>query len=163
SVPFIVEVEAAPLRVDVRLRRPGGQGRIEEARLMERRRRILIADIDDELLTKLTNFFEEKGYETTTAWGGREALRELSDGGFDVVLLSDYLPGVESAELWRAVRGLPGRPAVALMQAVRPGPEIPRTYFEEGGICVLRKRSATEIAESLHACLSTGNEFALGA
>ncbi len=129
---------------------------------MEKRRRILIADIDDELLTKLTNFFEDKGYETTTAWGGREALEQLDTGRFDVVLLSDYLPDVASTELWRAVRELPGRPAVALMQAAQPGSEIPRTYFEEGGICILRKRSATEIAESLHECLSTGNEFALG-
>ncbi len=128
---------------------------------MEKRRRILIADIDDELLTKLTNFFESKGYETTTAWGGREALDELGEGQFDVVLLSDYLPGVESAELWRAVRGLPGKPAVALMQPARPGPEIQKTYFKEGGICVLRKRSATEIASSLHECLNSGNEFAL--
>ncbi len=37
---------------------------------MEQKKHILIADIDGDLLTRLAIFFEDKGYDTTTAWGG---------------------------------------------------------------------------------------------
>jgi DNA-binding response OmpR family regulator len=57
---------------------------------MEQKKHILIADIDGDLLTRLAIFFEDKGYDTTTAWGGREALEQLYSGKFEVVLLSDY-------------------------------------------------------------------------
>ncbi|MGH9358011.1 MAG: hypothetical protein ACRD1O_02415 [Terriglobia bacterium] len=65
--------------------------------------RILIADIDSDLLTRLEVLFEDKGYYTTTAWGGQEAIQQLQFRPFDLVLLSDYLTDVSSEQLWRAL------------------------------------------------------------
>ena len=128
---------------------------------MEKKKHILIADIDGDLLTRLASFFEDKGYETTTAWGGREALEQLYSGKFEVVLLSDYLPDVASAQIWHAIGKLPGKPAIALMQGAQPGPEIAQKYLTLGGHCILRKESPGLIVESLHKCLSSGNEYSL--
>jgi len=128
---------------------------------MEKEKRILIADVDDDLLTRLAVLFKEKGYETTTAWGGREALEQLSSGDFDIILLSDYLPDVASAELWRAIRHLTRKPAIALMQGAEPGAEITQDYLDQGGQCILRRESPDLVVESLHKCLNTGNEYSL--
>ena len=128
---------------------------------MGKKKHILIADIDGDLLTRLAIFFEDKGYETTTAWGGREALEQLYSGKFEFVLLSDYLPGVASAQIWHAIGQLPGRPAVALMQGAQPGPEIAQEYLTLGGHCILRKESPHLIVESVHKCLSSENEYSL--
>ena len=128
---------------------------------MGQKKHILIADIDGDLLTRLAIFFEDKGYDTTTAWGGREALEQLYSGKFEVVLLSDYLPDVASAQIWHAIGHLPGKPAIALMQGAQSGPEIAQKYLTLGGHCILRKESPDLIAESLHKCLSSGNEYSL--
>jgi len=128
---------------------------------MEKKKHILIADIDGDLLTRLAIFFEDKGYETTTAWGGREALEQLYSGKFEVVLLSDYLPDVASAQIWHAIGHLPGKPAIALMQGTQPGPEITQKYLTLGGHCILRKESPDLIVESLQKCLSSGNKYSL--
>jgi DNA-binding NtrC family response regulator len=136
-------------------------GTVREECIMEKKKHILIADIDGGLLTRLAIFFEDKGYETTTAWGGREALEQLYTGKFEVVLLSDYLPDVASAQIWHAIGHLPGKPAIALMQGAQPGPEIAQKYLTLGGHCILRKESPGLIVESLHKCLSSGNEYSL--
>jgi CheY-like chemotaxis protein len=128
---------------------------------MEQSKRILIADIDEDLLTRLTAAFENKGYDTTAAWGGREVLEQLRFGKFDAILLSDYLPDVESAEIWRVIRYQPGKPAIALMQGSQPGTEIAQDYLAAGGHCILRRESPALIVESLHECLSSGNAYSL--
>ncbi len=128
---------------------------------MEQKKRILIADMDEVLLTRLTTAFENKGYDTTAAWGGREATEQLRLGKFDAVLLSDYLPDVASAEIWRSIRHQPGRPAIALMQGAQPGPEMAQDYLAAGGHCILKREYPALIVESLHECLSSGNEYSL--
>jgi CheY-like chemotaxis protein len=128
---------------------------------MKQKKPILIADIDGDLLTRLAIFFEDKGYDTTTAWGGREALEQLYSGNFEVVLLSDYLPDVAGAQIWHAIGHLPGKPAIALMPGPQSGPEIAQKYLTLGGHCILRKESPDLIVEALHNCLSSGNEYSL--
>src|SRR5439155_15555861 len=58
----------------------------------EQRHRVLVVDDDESVLTLLNQLLEEAGYETTTAWGGREAIEILRQSVFDLVLLDDYLP-----------------------------------------------------------------------
>ncbi|MDE3181766.1 MAG: hypothetical protein KGM47_19135, partial [Acidobacteriota bacterium] len=99
--------------------------------------------------------FEDKGYHTTTAWGGQEAIRRLQSGPFDLVLLSDYLPDVNSEELWRALAHLRVRPSVAILETAHPVKEIANHYQRLGGRCILDKALPYKIVEAVHQCLSS--------
>jgi len=124
-------------------------------------KRILIADIDGDFLTRLEVLFEDKGYRTTTAWGGRELLRALQSQQFDLILLSDYLPDIEPDELWRSLRRVAGSTSVALLETGDPAGEMARGYFRVGGHCVLSKASPHKVVEMVHGCLSAGESSQL--
>ena len=62
-------------------------------------KRILIGDTDDDLVPRLAFFFEDKGYETTTAWNGQEILAQLRSRQFDVILLRDYFADANCEEI----------------------------------------------------------------
>ncbi|MGH9440219.1 MAG: response regulator, partial [Terriglobia bacterium] len=124
-------------------------------------KRILIADIDSDLLTRLEVLFEDKGYYTTTAWGGREMLRELQSKQFDLILLSDYLPDIESEELWRSLRRLAGSAFVALLETSDPVEKMAGHYLRAGGRCVLLKASPYKIVEAVCGCLGSGESHQL--
>lgn len=60
---------------------------------------ILIIEDDDETLIKLEGVLEAAGHRTTTAWCARQAVSLLRKKQFDVILLDDYLGGID----WRQV------------------------------------------------------------
>jgi CheY-like chemotaxis protein len=60
----------------------------------ESKRRILWADDEIELLRPHIKFLEQKGYAVTPVPNGEDALAELSQGRFDVVLLDEMMPGL---------------------------------------------------------------------
>lgn len=124
-------------------------------------KQILIADIDDDFLTRTEVLFEDKGYHTTTAWGGQEAIRQLQSGLFDLVLLSDYLPDVSGEELWRALARLPVRPSVAILGTAQPVKDIANHYQRLGGRCILDKALPYKIVEAVHQCLSSEERYPL--
>ncbi|MGH9431196.1 MAG: response regulator [Terriglobia bacterium] len=123
--------------------------------------RILIVDIDADFLTRLEVLFEDKGYHTTTTWGGQEAIQHLQSSPFDLVLLSDYLPDVSSEQLWRALERLPVCPSVAILETAKPVKEIANQYQRLGGRCVLSKASPYKIVEVVCGCLSSGESHQL--
>lgn len=128
---------------------------------MEKLKRILIADIDGDLLTRLEVLFEDRGYQTTTAWGGQEAIKQLESRQFDLVLLSDYLPDVNHEEMWRALERLPVCPSVAILRTTQPVKETADHYQRLGGRCALSKASPYKIVESVHQCLTSGESYPL--
>lgn len=133
----------------------------ERSKALEKLKRILIADIDGDLLTRLEVLFEDRGYPTTTAWGGREAIRLLESRQFDLVLLSDYLPDVNSEEVWRAIERLPVCPSVAILKTTQPVKETEDWYQHLGGRCALSKASPYKIVESVDQCLRSGESYPL--
>jgi len=64
------------------------------------RKKLLIVHSNEDVLLRLEWMLENAGFETTTAWSGREALRQLISRSFDLLLISDYLPDLE----WQVVR-----------------------------------------------------------
>ena len=126
------------------------------------KKRILIADIDGDLLTRLEVLFEDKCYQTTTAWGGQEAIQHLTAKPFDLVLLSDYLPDVSSEQLWGVLERLPVCPSVAILEtAAQPVKEVANHYQRLGGRCILSKASPYKIVEAVHQCLSSEESYPL--
>lgn len=128
---------------------------------MEKEKRILIVDNDEDFLTRLQILFEDREYPTTVAWGGREVLRELQTQRFDLILLSDYLPDVGYEEFWQDFGRLAGAASVALLETNPPVGEMARQYFRAGGHCILAKASPHRIVEMVRGCLSSGEEHPL--
>jgi CheY-like chemotaxis protein len=60
--------------------------------------RILVADNDEEVLVALERALEERGYATTVALSGAEACKLLAEGGFDLLVLDDYLSDRDSVQ-----------------------------------------------------------------
>ncbi|TAM78766.1 MAG: response regulator [Acidobacteria bacterium] len=125
---------------------------------MRTKKRILIADGDHDLITRLAFFFEDDGYETTIAWGGQEAVEQLHSGEFEFILLGEQLPDVRPKEVWQAIRLLSAAPTVVLLHGSQSNPEMARIYSDLGGHCIIREGSAYLIFESVRDCLRAENQ-----
>jgi DNA-binding response OmpR family regulator len=80
---------------------------------------ILLVDDDQDTLIAQEALLEDAGYHTVTAWGGEEGLQALESGKVDLLLLDDYLPGVDSSRLVEEAREL-GSPVLMLTTAKLP-------------------------------------------
>ena len=66
--------------------------------------RILIAEDDKELKQLFSHVLEKNGYEVTGADNGREALRALDSGYFDLIISDIMMPVMDGYELVKALR-----------------------------------------------------------
>jgi len=65
----------------------------------ERSRRVLILDSDADWLIRLQHVFEGAGINTTITWDKREASRCLENDPFDLVVIGDHPPELDSAAI----------------------------------------------------------------
>ena len=65
----------------------------------ERSRRVLILDSDADWLITLQHAFEGAGIDTTTTWDKREACRWLENDPFDLVVIGDHPPELDSGAI----------------------------------------------------------------
>ena len=72
--------------------------------MKESRKRILIADCHEDVLIILEKLLEDAGFDTTTVWTAKEALKLADSRVFDLVLVSKYLPDGECEDVLRALR-----------------------------------------------------------
>jgi CheY-like chemotaxis protein/anti-sigma regulatory factor (Ser/Thr protein kinase) len=80
-------------------------------------RRILIVDDDRALRLGLAGLLGEAGHVVEEAEDGARALRRLSDGAVDVVLLDVSLPDMSGLDVLAQVRAAPSPPLVVMMTA----------------------------------------------
>ena len=66
--------------------------------------KILVADNDEDVLIAMESILEEKGYDTTVAVSSAEACALLCRGGFDLLILDDYLSDADSVQTLAACR-----------------------------------------------------------
>ncbi|WP_102029235.1 response regulator transcription factor [Salirhabdus sp. Marseille-P4669] len=66
--------------------------------------RILIVEDEKKLARVLQLELEYEGYETVTAYNGKDAVQEIKQGKFDLVLLDIQLPELSGFEVLRRVR-----------------------------------------------------------
>src|SRR6201981_484905 len=67
---------------------------------------LLWADDEIELLKPHVLFLQQKGYEVSTARSGDEALDQIKDKNFDVVLLDENMPGLSGLETLSRLKSL---------------------------------------------------------
>ena len=67
-------------------------------------KRVLVVDDEPDLLDLVSAMLGHEGFSVATAANAEEALRQLADGGFDVVVTDVQMPGADGFELLEIVR-----------------------------------------------------------
>jgi DNA-binding NtrC family response regulator len=78
---------------------------------------ILIIDDDEGLVHFLSRFFQRKGFDVTVCLDGQEALKTVSENGFDLILLDYKMPGINGLDLLSEIRRIELKTPVILMTA----------------------------------------------
>lgn len=66
--------------------------------------RILIIDDDTDLCDLLTNYLQQEGYETATAFDSQEGLKKVLSNEFSFIVLDVMLPGMNGFDVLREIR-----------------------------------------------------------
>ena len=66
--------------------------------------RILVVDDDAQLADLLAEFLRGAGHAVDVAADGREALRRLQPGAYDLAFIDHQMPGLSGLDLLRAAR-----------------------------------------------------------
>jgi two-component system, NtrC family, nitrogen regulation response regulator NtrX len=79
--------------------------------------RILVVDDEPGIRESLTGVLEDEGYKTESAMSGEACLEKLAAGGFDLVLLDVWLPGIDGMEVLSRIeeRAFAERPVVVMI------------------------------------------------
>jgi DNA-binding response OmpR family regulator len=80
---------------------------------------ILIVDDDKDVLITLEHALETEGYETSTAWGGKEALSLSDETKFDLMLINEHIADLDLNWLVRELQRKQPR-AMRLVMCSRP-------------------------------------------
>jgi DNA-binding response OmpR family regulator len=80
------------------------------------RKKVLIADCHEEVLIVLEKMLEDAGFDTTTAWTAKDALRLVDSQVFDLMLVNEYLPDAECEDLLKALRKTGAETPFVVMQ-----------------------------------------------
>ena len=77
--------------------------------------RILIVEDDADTQYLLGQVLERQGYQVTTAANGWEALLQVDQGTFDLILLDLMMPGLDGAKFLSILRNYAARSAVPVL------------------------------------------------
>jgi two-component system sensor histidine kinase/response regulator len=103
-------------------------------------KRILVVDDDENILGLERTILEQKGFEVTTAGGGKEALRILGDQTFDLVLLDVMMPEVDGFTVCRKIKEDPRQKDMpVIFLTAKGGGEALAEGFESGAIMYINK------------------------
>ena len=72
-----------------------------------KKKRILIVDDDPDVVAYLEMLLQDQGFETLTAFDGREAMEVARKGKPDLITLDISMPSVSGTKVYRELRGDP--------------------------------------------------------
>jgi two-component system KDP operon response regulator KdpE len=114
---------------------------------------ILITDDDSDLRRALHRTLHALGFEIAEAANGEQALKQVREGDFDVLLLDINMPGMGGIETCRELRGLASRLEI-LMLTVRDSDEDKVRALDAGADDYITKPfSIPELAARLRAAV----------
>lgn len=117
------------------------------------RKKILVADCHEDVLIILERLLEDAGFDTTTVWTAKEALKLLDSRAFDLVLVNEYLPDAECREVLTALRKRGSQIPCIVMQPSAPE-IVDFTRFEAlGARDIVCKYCFRRIVEIVRECL----------
>jgi DNA-binding response OmpR family regulator len=97
---------------------------------------ILIIDDEPQIVTMLSTFLKQEGHVVISARDGREGLKILTGGWFDIVITDIIMPESDGFEVLMSIRKMPNRPKIITMS---------------GGTSYLRRDNLLEISEYMKA------------
>jgi CheY-like chemotaxis protein len=111
------------------------------------RKRILIVDCHEDVLIILERLLEDAGFDTTTVWTAKEALKLFDSRAFDLVLVNEYLPDAECEEVLKTLQQREERTPCIVMQSSAPE-VVDFTRLEAvGAQDIVRKHCFRQIVE----------------
>jgi two-component system, NtrC family, response regulator HydG len=106
--------------------------------------RILLVDDNEEFLDSTKDVLEEEDYRVVTAAGGEEAIRQVENSDFDVVLMDIKMPGLNGVDAFVEMkRRKPGVKVVMCTAYIVES--LIRRALEEGAYAVLNKPFEMEL------------------
>ena len=90
---------------------------------------------------------EDAGFNTTTVWTAREALKLVDSQPFDLVLVNEYLPDAECEDLLKALRRRGAQMPCIVMQPSAPEITDITTLLALGARDVVCKYAFRQIVE----------------
>src|SRR4030095_3411054 len=82
--------------------------------------RVLVIDDDEDICLYLREFLTREGFKVTTISKPADALIEIRQGRYQIVLLDVRMPGVDGVDLLRQVRGVGSHLCVMAITAYPP-------------------------------------------
>lgn len=118
------------------------------------RKKILVADCHEDGLIVLEKLLEDAGFDTTTVWTAKDALRLVESHVFDLVLLSNYLPEAECEGLLKELRKR--RASINCIVMLSSKPEMIDLISLEtlGARDVVWKHAYKQVLETVRKCLA---------
>jgi two-component system, OmpR family, response regulator BaeR len=117
------------------------------------RKRVLVADCHEDILIILERFLEDAGFDTTTVWTAKEALKLADSHAFDLILINEYLPDAECEDVLRALQKKGEQTPCIVMQSSAPE-IVDFTRFEAlGAKDIVCKHCFRQIVEIVRECL----------
>jgi DNA-binding response OmpR family regulator len=117
------------------------------------RKRILIADCHEDVLIILERLLEDAGFDTTTVWTAKDALKLFDSHAFDLVLVNEHLPDAECEEVLKELRKR-GDPTPCIVMQPSAPETVDFTRFEASGAKdIVCKHCFRQIVEIVRECL----------
>lgn len=120
------------------------------------RKKILIADCHEEVLIILEKVLEDAGFDTTTVWTARDALKFIDAGDFDLVMINEYLQDSECEDFLKALQHRRRHLPCIVMQPSAPEITDTRILRGLGAREVVCKWSYQQVVDAVERCLSSG-------
>jgi DNA-binding response OmpR family regulator len=117
------------------------------------RKKVLVADCHEEVLIALEKMLEDAGFDTTTAWTAKDALRLVDSEVFDLVLVNEYLPDAECEDLLKALRTRGAQMPCVVMQPSAPEITDFTSLQALGAHDIVCKYAYRQIVEIVSECL----------
>ena len=125
------------------------------------RKKVLIAECHEEVLLVLERMLEDAGFDTTTAWTAKDALRLVDSKSFDLVLVNEYLPDAECEDLLKALRKRGAKMPLIVMQPSAPEITDFTVLQALGARDIVCKYAYGQIVEIVSECLASGQKVSL--
>jgi DNA-binding response OmpR family regulator len=125
------------------------------------RKKVLIADCHEEVLLVLERMLEDAGFDTTTAWTAKDALRLVDSQSFDLVLVNEYLPDAECEDLLKALRKRGAQMPLIVMQPSAPEITDFTVLQALGARDIVCKYAYGQIVEIVSECLASDPKASL--
>jgi DNA-binding response OmpR family regulator len=122
------------------------------------RKRVLIADDEENIVTALEFLLQRRGYETRVAKNGDEALSEIERFAPDLVLLDVMMPRKSGYEVCQRVRGRPEWRHIKIIMLSAKGREVEVSKGVSLGadLYITKPFSNTELVAKIDGLLAAG-------